>query len=52
MKIAGARELDAALAEFKKATARNILQRTLMKAADPVLETAQALAPERTGVLK
>jgi HK97 gp10 family phage protein len=52
MTIAGAKELDAALAEFSKATARNILQRTLLKAADPILETAQALAPVRTGVLK
>lgn len=52
MQIAGAKELDAALAEFTKATARNILQRTLLKAADPILETAQALAPVRKGVLK
>ena len=52
MKIAGARELDAALAEFKKAAARAILQRTLLKAADPVLETAKALAPVEKGVLR
>lgn len=52
VKVEGLRDLDAALGELNKATARNTLQRALLKGADPVLEEAQRLAPERSGVLK
>ena len=45
-KVEGLRELDAALGEFKKPTARAILRRTLLKAADPMVEMASRLAPD------
>ncbi|MCR5875169.1 hypothetical protein LRS10_13810 [Phenylobacterium sp. J426] len=52
VRVEGLRDLDAALAELNKATARNVLQRALLKAADPVHQEAVRLAPERSGVLK
>ena len=45
-KIEGLRELDVALGEFKKSTARNILKRTLMQAAQPMVDMASRLAPD------
>lgn len=52
VQVKGTRELDAALGELAKATARNVLQRAAMKALEPVEEDAKRLAPERSGVLK
>lgn len=46
MKIDGLRELDAALAEFPKATARNVLKRAGTKAMQQMAETARRLAPD------
>jgi HK97 gp10 family phage protein len=51
-KLEGFKELDRALGELPKATARNVLKRTLKKAADPVAQAAQANAPHETGTLE
>lgn len=51
VRIDGLKELDAALAQFTKATARNVLRRTLIKAAKPLVDTASRLAPVDTGEL-
>lgn len=50
-RIEGLKELDEALAELPKATARNVLLRTLKKVAQPIADTAAHLAPDdpRTG---
>lgn len=50
--FSGWKELDAALAELPKATARNALKRTLTPAANVVQTAAQANAPEDTGTLE
>lgn len=50
--VAGLAELDRALGELPKATARNVLLRTLKQAAQPILEDAKRLAPVRTGTLR
>lgn len=52
MKLEGFAELDTALGQLPKATARNALRRTLKKAAQPVFEEAQANAPQETGKLE
>lgn len=49
--VAGFRELEAALAELPKATARNVLRRTLIKAGQPIADEASRLAPVDTGKL-
>ena len=51
-KVSGIRELETALAGFKKSTARSILERALKRAAGPILEAAKSLAPVDTGALK
>lgn len=43
--VAGLRELDRALGYLPKATARNVLVRTLNKAAQPIVDEAKRLAP-------
>jgi HK97 gp10 family phage protein len=50
--IDGLSELDAALGEFSKATAKNILKRVGKAALVPMAELAQSLAPVLTGSLK
>lgn len=45
-KVEGLKELDAALGELTKATARNVLKRVLTKAAEPIREMASRLAPD------
>src|SRR5512147_92396 len=50
--FSGFKELDRALGELPKATARNTLKRTLTKAADPVENAAQGNAPQETGKLE
>lgn len=52
LKIEGLSELKDALAELPKATSTNVLKRALTKAADPMQETAQRLAPVATGKLQ
>jgi HK97 gp10 family phage protein len=47
--IEGLADLERALAELPKATARSVLQRTLKKRAEPVREAWQAKAPKLTG---
>lgn len=51
VRVEGLRELDDALGEMKKATAANILRRTLLKAGAPIEAMAKALAPRKTGRL-
>lgn len=45
-KIDGLRELDAALGELPKATAKGVLRRVAKKALQPMAETARSLAPD------
>lgn len=52
IKTEGFREMDAALGEFSKATARNILTRAGLKALEPVAATAKAKAHRLTGKLQ
>jgi HK97 gp10 family phage protein len=47
----GFKELDAALAQLPKAAAKRTLQRTLLKAAQPIADAASANAPRDTGEL-
>jgi len=46
IKTEGLAELDAALGEFKKGTARAILKRALMTAAQPLVDMDSRLAPD------
>jgi HK97 gp10 family phage protein len=46
VKVAGLRELDAALGELPKATAKAVLRRVGIKALQPVAERARELAPD------
>lgn len=50
--VSGFRELDAALGNLPKATARNVLVRTLRKAGEPIAEEARRHVPVRTGTLR
>ena len=50
--VLGLRELAKALGELPKATARNVLVRTLNKAAEPIVDRAKQLAPVKTGKLR
>lgn len=52
VQVSGLAELDKALGELPKATARNVLKRTLAKAAQPIVDEAKMLAPVRTGALR
>ena len=52
VRIEGFAELDKALGELPKATARNTLTRTLKKGAVPVRDAAQENAPRETGELE
>jgi HK97 gp10 family phage protein len=52
VKVEGLRELNNALAELPKATSRNVVRRTLIKALTPMEQQAEALAPELTGELR
>lgn len=46
VKIEGLRELERALAELPKATAKNVLRRVLKARAQPIAEAAAGLAPD------
>lgn len=50
-RIEGLRELDRALKELPKATARGVLLRTLKKEAKPIADAGEAMAPRLTGNL-
>ena len=52
MVIEGFDEMDAALEELTKVTAKNAMVRTLKKAAQPIKERAQQLAPKLTFALE
>ena len=52
IKITGLRELSANLEEFSRATSRGILTRTLKRAAEPMRQEAQRLAPVVSGELR
>lgn len=43
--VSGLRELDAALGEFKKATAKGVLRRVGIRALEPVASAMRAMAP-------
>lgn len=45
VRIEGLRELDKALGQLPRATAQNVLRRTLKDAAEPLAQRARALAP-------
>jgi HK97 gp10 family phage protein len=49
VKLEGWQDLDRALGELPKATARNTLQRALKKSADPVRAAWESKAPRRFG---
>lgn len=51
-KIEGLRELDAALGEFPKTTAKGVIRRTLKKAAEPLAAAAERNAPVLSGQLR
>ena len=51
-RLEGFKELDEALGKLPKATAKNVLKRTLNKAADPIDDDASASAPKDTGRLE
>lgn len=50
-KLIGAKELENALKQFPKSVAKAALRQTLKKAAKPILSSARANAPRRTGKL-
>ncbi len=52
VKVEGLKELDRALGELTKATARNTLQRALITAGEPMRAAAERNAPVDTGELK
>lgn len=45
VKVEGLKELEQSLTELTRATARNTLRRTLLKAGEPIAKTASELAP-------
>ena len=51
VRLEGFAELDKALGELPKATAKNVLKRVLIKAAQPIEDSAVQLAPRLTGKL-
>ena len=52
VKVEGLRELERALAELPKATGRNVLKRTLVKAGEPIADAARQKAPVESGDLQ
>lgn len=50
-KVEGLKELDAALKELPKSTARGVLRRTLTKEAQPIADAGEAYAPKLSGEL-
>lgn len=52
VRVEGLKELEKALKELPRATAKNVMKRVLMKAGQPVADKAEAGAPVRTGALQ
>jgi HK97 gp10 family phage protein len=50
--VEGLKELDAALGEMGKATARNVMMRALKKSAQPIADSMKALVVVDTGTLR
>lgn len=50
--VEGLAELDDALAELPKATAKNVMLRVLKKRAQPIADSAKARAPFHIGILR
>lgn len=48
-RLQGGKALEDALAQLRETTRERIVKETLLKAAEPVVEDARALAPRRTG---
>jgi len=51
MKVEGLRELNAALMTMKQSTARGVVRRTLLNAAQPIADDMAKRAPRDTGYL-
>ncbi len=52
IRLEGFKELDKALGQLPKATAKGVLRRVLKRAAKPIDDSASALAPVETGKLE
>jgi HK97 gp10 family phage protein len=52
VKVEGFSDLEKALEDLSKAAGKGVLRRSLIKAATPLADLAETLAPERTGGLK
>ena len=52
LKVEGFKELDEALGNLKKATARTVMRRALAKAAQPIIDEMRRLAPVLSGRLR
>jgi HK97 gp10 family phage protein len=53
VRFAGGKELEQALRQLPPSvTAKTVIKRALIKAAEPILRTARAMAPKDTGNLK
>ena len=52
VKTEGFKELEAALMEFPRATAKNVARRALMRAGEPIAKRARELVPVDTGGLR
>lgn len=52
LKIEGLADLEKSLDNLSKAVGRNVLRRSMRKAAEPMAEMARELAPVRTGKLR
>jgi HK97 gp10 family phage protein len=52
IKVEGLKEIQAALQDLSKATARNVVKRVLLKRAQPIVEAARTRASVRTGRLR
>jgi HK97 gp10 family phage protein len=52
IKVEGLKEIQAALQDLSKATAKNVVKRVLLKRAQPIVEAARTRAPVRTGKLR
>lgn len=50
-RVSGLKELDRALKELPSATAKNVVRRVLLKAAQPIADDMAARAPRDTGYL-
>lgn len=52
VKVEGLKELERALKELPRATAKNVMKRVLMQAGQPVADKAESMAPVESGALQ